>query len=136
MVETEEEDDEVDMIVRKTTRKKKEIFPALFIPRWMIGSLIGMHSVRAGGGATVWFGFHFSHLMEKESDAALIGFARWENLRLDWFDYVLTLNFRAYDTMSLHVYMHYGWMVGWMDGWFFVCKVRCTPLHRFRCSTI
>ena len=83
----------------------------------MVGSLIGTHSVRARGGATVWLGFHFSHLMEKESDAALIGFARWENLRLVWFDYVLTLHFRAYDTMSLHVYMHYGWMVGWLDGW-------------------
>ena len=26
---------------------------------------------------------------------------------------VTYLHFRAYDTMSLHVYMHYGWLVGW-----------------------
>ena len=60
-------------------------------------------------------------LMEKESDAALIGLAREKSwFGLVWFGYVLTLHFRAYDTMSLHVYMHYGWMVGWMD-WLVLC---------------
>ena len=53
MVEIEEEDDPVDMMVRKS---QKKIFPRFYhIPRWFGRSLIGMHSVRARGGATVWF---------------------------------------------------------------------------------
>ena len=64
------------------------------------GGLVHWNAFSARGGATV----------------TILAFdrKRWAFNGYSWLTY---LHFRAYDTMSLHVYMHYGWLAGSLVGW-------------------